>query len=256
MALVANADESAPQPQVNLKMATGFLYETVEVDGRQHAYSVYVPPEYTPDKAWPLIIFLHGSGERGSDGFKQTEVGIGRAIRLHRAWFPAIVLMPQCAADDVWWSPAMTNMVLAAANRVGAAYHLDPERIYLTGLSLGGGGCWSLGAALADRLAAIVPICAVGEQRMGVPKSLAPQLAKVPIWAFHGRRDERVPVEDSRHMVKKIEDAGGEVKFTEIPDGNHFIWNRVYEDPKLWQWLFKQRRSSSDGNATPEDSDS
>jgi predicted peptidase len=245
------ADEE-PQENVRLKMATGFLDQTVTVGDETYRYNVYVPPDYTPEKAWPMVLFLHGSGERGRDGLLQTEVGIGRAIRRQRERFPAIVVMPQCRENDAWWSGAMTQMVLGCVNQTARAYRLDPERLYLTGLSLGGGGAWWLGAVLPERFAAIVPICAIGETRMGVQESLIPRLAQTPIWCFHGESDTRVPVKEAHEMVEGIKQAGGEIKYTEFPGGNHFIWDRVYDDPKVWEWVFAQRRPGASSEVVTE----
>lgn len=254
LVIVLMAAENPAQPPA-ANTATGFIDKAVTVDDETYRYSVYVPPTYDPNQPWPAILFLHGSGERGDDGLVQTEVGIGTAIRKRRDRVPAVVIMPQCRRDDVWWSPKMTKMVLAAMNATGREYHLDPNRIYLTGLSLGGGGCWHFGALLSDQLAAIAPICAISDEQMGFKQPLAPKLTGAPIWAYHGVADKRVPVESSRKMAREIKAAGGDIRLIEYPAGTHFIWNRVYEDHEFWRWLFAQRRDAPPQTQPTQDAD-
>jgi predicted peptidase len=229
---------------------TGFIYQTLEHDGETYAYSVFVPPEYTPDRAWPVILFLHGSGESGDDGFLQTEVGIGTAIRKNYRRVPAIVVMPQCRTNQAWVGK-MAEMALRCVEETSRKYHLDPQRFYLTGLSLGGHGTWHIAAAYPGKFAAIVPICGFAElgQSTGLAAKLARRLRDVPVWCFHGANDDRVPVSKAREMVTALREAGGNVQYTEYPDGRHVIWDRVYEDPQLWKWLFAQKLDNPAGRA-------
>ncbi len=238
----AGEEEVRPAPA-----AFGFLLKTVEIEGQRVFYSVYVPPEYTHERAWPVILFLHGGGERGADGLLPTEVGIGSAIRRHREWFPAIVVIPQCSANDVWWSEAMMNRALRCVEAVSREYHLDGERLYLTGLSLGGAGTWHLGTRAAQHFAALVPICGFLElgPSSGLEAHVARDLRGVPIWVFHGALDDRVPVTKSREMVAALRAAGGNVQYTEYPEGGHNVWDQAYADPALWRWLFAQRRPAA-----------
>ncbi len=234
----------ATQPD-RLLGARGFLCFRIEFEGQVYPYVVYVPPEYDPHRPWPVILFLHGSGERGRDGLKQTEVGIGRAIRLHRSWIPAIVVMPQCPPGRRW-DGSMLRMALACVEQTSARYHLDPRRVYLTGLSLGGEGAWRLAAELPDRFAAVVPICGfVGDPRSRPPEDLVVRVARrvvhTPIWCFHGGSDPVVTVEQARTITAAIRAAGGQVRYTEIATAGHNVWDRAYNDRRLWQWLFAQR---------------
>jgi predicted peptidase len=240
MAVMAGLSLSLQEPQsqpveATPAPATGFLYKTVEFENETYAYCVYVPPEYTPQKAWPAILFLHGSGQRGRDGIKQTDVGIGQAIRRHREWIPGLVVMPQCR-PAAGWMGGMAELALRCVEQTSREYHLDPERVYLVGLSLGGAGVWHIGARLPGRFAALVPICGFGNEED------ASRLVGVPIWCFHGSADKRVPVERSREMVAAIQEAGGNVTYTEYEGGSHNVWDRTFANPKLWQWLFAQRR--------------
>lgn len=230
-----------------VRYAAGFLMRSVEAGEQKLPYCVYVPPEYDPQRPWPVILFLHGSGERGTDGLLQTEVGIGTAIRRNRARFPAIVVMPQCPPGKLWWQDEMLQFALRCVEQTSREYHLDPDRVYLTGLSLGGAGAWHLGARLKGQFAAIVPICGFAElgPATGVAETLAASLAGVPIWCFHGQADENVPAAKSREMVAAIQAAGGQVRYTEIPGAGHVIWDQVYGDAELVRWLFAQKRGTT-----------
>jgi predicted peptidase len=232
--------------------ATGFLYKTVKIDGQTCAYCVFVPPDYTPERAWPVILFLHGSGERGEDGFLQTDVGIGRALRRHRHLIPAIVVMPQCRPNQIWAGP-MAQLALRCVEETSREYHLDPQRLYLTGLSLGAHGALHLAAEHPDRFAAIISVCGFAElgQSTGLASRLARRLTGVPVWFFHGQQDTNVPVIKSRELVAAFRQAGGQVQYTEYPDGDHCIWDRVYDSREVWNWLFEQKRSPAGPDFRP-----
>ncbi len=234
-------------------MVTGFLNKTLENCDAMARYVVYVPHDYTPDKAWPLIVFLHGAGERGSDGLIQTEVGIGTAIRRHADWFPAIVLFPQCPESKFW--DVIIGDIERAMTKTQQEYRIDPDRIYLTGLSMGGYGVWLWGAKKTDTFAALMPICGGGDMSelllmsrkppvydFGSMEERVKKLSKVPIWAFHGADDETVPPDRSRRMVKLVKDAGGDVKYTEFPKTGHNSWDAAYGEEKHILWLLKQKK--------------
>lgn len=222
----------------NRSSRCGFLYQTLEFQGESFAYCIYVPPAYDAAQSWPIILALHGSGERGEDGFLQTDVGIGRALRRHHEWVPAIVVMPQCRPGMAWSGP-MAQMALRTVEETSRRYRVDPARFYITGLSLGGAGTFEIGAMVADKVAALAPICGFGSPELGG------ELADIPMWAFHGALDEHVPVEATRALIRAIEAAGGHPKYTEYPEGSHFIWDRVYGNREFWQWLLAQRRDRS-----------
>jgi len=213
---------------------TGFINKTMDLNGVLRRYAVYVPHDYRPDKAWPAIVFLHGIGERGDDGLLQTEVGIGRAIRRHADWFPCLVVLPQCP-DDVLWDKAL-DAIDAALAKTRDEYHVDPRRISLTGLSMGGFATWMYGAQRLDVYAALMPICGGGRSED------AEALAGVPIRAFHGAQDEKVPPGASRRMVEAVKQAGGNIKYTEFPGVDHNAWDPAYEDRANIKWLLRQKR--------------
>ena len=249
---------AGPTPMVQGEMpvtATGFINRTVlEQDGGvAMRYVVYVPQDYTPERAWPMIVFLHGAGERGDDGLVQTEVGIGTAIRRHAERFPAIVVMPQCPAG-LFWNVILPEMEAAVA-RTREEYAVDPERMYLTGLSMGGYGTWLWGGMDTQPWAALMPICGGGSEAEIQHLSSQPigdtfgnlsdrleRLAEVPIWAFHGADDETVPPQCTKRMVRMVREAGGDVQYTEFPDTGHNSWDKAYGDPKAIRWLLEQRR--------------
>lgn len=219
------------------KSVTGFINKTIEHNGRVHPYVVYVPPGYDASRAWPVILFLHGAGERGTDGLKQTQVGLGAGIRFYQERYPAISVFPQCLPEQRW-SGEMAAMALKTLDATMKEYRCDPDRQYLTGLSMGGYGSWLIASEDPGRFAAVAPICGGGS-----PQEMASRLTKLPIWVFHGDRDRAVPVGRSREMVQAIKDAGGAlIRYTEYPGVEHNSWDATYSNPEFASWLFEQRR--------------
>ena len=225
-----------PQPRADAAapFSTGFINRIMMVNGKERRYVVYVPFEYTPNKPWPVIVFLHGAFERGSNGLIQTDVGIGHAIRKHPDRFPCIVVMPQCP-EWGWWGNSEDSIDTALAE-TRRAYNVDASRIYLTGLSMGGNATWSYGARRLDVYAALIPICGKGNP------GDAKVLATVPIWAFHGTKDENVPVRHTRKMVEAIQNVQGNIKYTELPDADHNSWDKAYGSEDTIAWLLAQHK--------------
>ena len=244
------------QPVLARQATTGFLDRTAEVAGQQFRYQVYVPNNYPEVERWPVILFLHGAGERGSDGIKQTAVGLGQAIRMDLTRYPAIVVFPQVPTDSQWAGlPAEAAML--ALDQTMSEFQTDPDRVYLTGLSMGGRGTWHLAYQHADRFAAVVPICgwassgwppdwpAVVPDQDGDPyEALARRLREVPVWIFHGEVDPVVPVDESRKAAQAFESAGANVRYTEFLGVDHNSWDPAYASPEFSEWLFAQRRTS------------
>ncbi len=262
--LAATTLHAAPQPGANSRATTeraqsalpehpsGFLLKTLtQPGGEQMRYSVFVPPDYTPRQSWPLILFMHGSGERGDDGLLPLTVGLPRAVMRSVERAPAVILIPQCASGDVWWSPRMTRAVLTMLDTTMRDFNIDADRLYVTGLSLGGGGTWHMGAVLRDRVAALAPVCGLSEDRMQSQQSLSKAVANIPVWAFHGDQDRAVPVEETRTMVARVRDAGGAVRYTEYPGGQHNVWDQAYANPEFWEWLLARRRGEPLEQAVP-----
>jgi len=216
-------------------------------------YYVYLPKDWQA-APHPVIVYMHGSGERGDDPARATQVGLGPVVRRSRGTFPFIVVFPQAPRGSYFGMPENNARVLAALDEVLARYHGDPDRVYLTGNSLGGYGTWFLGALAPERFAALVPICGGvrGAASKGGPfaafpdnerpKEIARRLAGKPIWIFHGEDDWMVPVRNSREMATVLKAAGNEVRFTEYAGVGHNAWDRAYADPALWEWLLAQRR--------------
>jgi predicted peptidase len=221
--------------------ATGFVRQVYkDAMGQEFNYAVFVPLDYKGDKPYPLILFLHGLGESGTDG-KQVEVGIGPAIAKREKTFPSIVVFPQAAKPtreifDTWYADQPDGKrALAILDIVQKQYKVDPRRVYLTGLSMGGFGTWSLAATFPDRWAAIAPVCGGGDPKW------ADKIKHIACWAFHGEKDDAVPVKYSRQMIAALKAAGAEPKYDEYKDVGHNSWDRAYDTDGLFEWLLKQR---------------
>ncbi len=198
-------------------------------------YLLFLPAEYGEDdeKKWPLILFLHGAGERG-DNIEVVKVhGPPRIVEKDKS-FGFIVVSPQCAKND-WWPNRMETLA-ALLDEVESNYSVDPDRIYVTGLSMGGYGTWSLACRYPERFAAIAPICGGG-----IP-FLARSLKDVGVWAFHGAKDEMVPLEKSKEMVEMVKSIGGQAKLTVYPEARHNSWTAAYNNPELYEWFLKHKK--------------
>lgn len=226
---LASAQSPAP--------VTGFLDKTMTIGGVPQRYVVYVPRNYSPDRKWPVILFLHGSGERGTDGLKQSQVGLGTAVRLYPERYPAVVVMPQCAPEQRW-DGAMADFALKALDQTVAEYQGDPDRLYLTGLSMGGAGSWYLGTQHPEKWAAILSICGRGD----IP-AIASKLKEKPVWAFVGDQDQPATVQFARDVHTALKSAGSsQVRYTEYPGVPHNSWDAAYAEKELPTWLFSQKR--------------
>lgn len=221
---------------VSEQVQTGFIPKVIDVGGRSYRYAVWVPPEYTNERAWPAILFLHGKGECGDDGVLHTKVGLGKAISENPERFPAVVIMPQMPVGSQWVQPGMQTLALATLDAAEHEYRIDSKRIVLTGLSLGGFGTWALGAKEPERFCALAPVCGGGDP------ANAPVLARLPIWCFHGDSDPVVPVERSRQMVVAVKVAGGSVQYSEFPGVQHNSWDPAYGDAAVIAWMLAQHR--------------
>jgi len=242
------------QPAMAQRVETGFLDRMASVGGQGYRYQVYVPVDYTTRTDWPVILFLHGAGERGSDGILQTTTGLGPAIRRDPSRFPAIVVFPQVPTDSAWaGAPAEAAMV--ALRQTMAEYRVDVGRVYLTGLSMGGRGSWHLAYRHPTLFAAVAPICGWITQTRQLTNTpvvppdsgsqfvaLARQLRNMPIWIFHGEMDRVVPVIGSREPAAALKDAGGNVRYTEHLGTDHNSWDAAYSSREFVDWLFAQRR--------------
>jgi predicted peptidase len=199
-------------------------------------YLMFLPEGYSKNKpGWPLILFLHGAGERGSNLDKVKVHGPPKIVEKRKD-FPFIVVSPQCPEDD-WWTDKV-EVLINLLNDIIARYNVDTERIYLTGLSMGGYGSWALAAEYPERFAAVAPICGGGNRIMAF------RLKDVPVWAFHGAKDNVVPLKQSEEMVNAIKARGGDAKLTVYPDAGHDSWTETYNNKELYDWFLKHRKAS------------
>jgi predicted peptidase len=197
-------------------------------------YLLYLPADYGKDskKNWPLIMFLHGAGERGDNLGLVKKHGPPKLIEQGRS-FDFIIVSPQCP-NGIWW-PEQIEVLINLLDEIESKYRVDTDRVYLTGLSMGGFGTWTLAERYPQRFAAIAPICGGGGSY------LAYRLKNVPVWAFHGAKDKVVPVEKSKEMVEAVNAAGGDAKMTVYPEADHDSWTATYDNPQLYEWFLSHR---------------
>ena len=225
------ADESAAEAKPGQTPRS--LKKKVEVEV-QCDYLLFLPQDYgkDKDKKWPVIVFLHGAGERGSDVNKVKAHGPPKLAETTRKDLPFIVISPQCP-EGKWWDPVV---IVGLLDEVAATHAADLDRVYLTGLSMGGYGTWETATQYPDRFAAIAPICGGGN-----PHRVS-RIKHVPTWVFHGDKDEAVPVRKSEEMVEALKRAGGDVEFTRYPEAGHDSWTATYDNPALYEWFLKHKR--------------
>ena len=230
-----------------------FAPRHVQVEGRDVAYQVFVPKGWSPDREWPVVLFLHGSGERGSDNEAQLKQGLPPWLATHGDDFPAIVVAPQ-APDDTIWDGAQERTALAAMEDSVAAYHGDRSRLYVTGLSMGGYGAWQFAVDHPGLFAAAAVICGAIRAPDDMPELVvhgapegsnpyqwvAERLKPMPVWIFHGEVDDQVSPIEARNMYAALLKAGDDVRFTQFPGVNHGSWGPAYATAGLWPWMFAQ----------------
>jgi predicted peptidase len=199
-------------------------------------YLLYLPPGYERDLSarWPLLLFLHGAGERGDDLELVKLHGVARRIE-EGTGFPFIAVSPQCPPDERW----STDVLSALLDEIERGHRVDRDRVCVTGMSMGGAGTWALAIASPDRFAAIAPICGRGD-----PARVC-AIRHVPVWAFHGALDDMVPLRRSEEMVDALRGCGGNVRFTVYPDADHDSWTETYANPALYEWLLSHSRAGS-----------
>lgn len=212
-------------------------------------------PDFSGSQSYPLLIFLHGAGERGDDNVSQLKWGVLNFVTDR--WmknYKAIVIAPQLPAGMTWSNfegqfrqdgrplelgaePSKPlKMTMEVVDQIIENFNVDEDRIYITGLSMGGFGTWDALARWPDRFAAAIPVCGGGAP------STADRFAHIPIWATHGADDPTVPAIMSRLMIQALQDAGGQPGYTEYPGVGHFAWLQTYDDQYMIDWLFSQRR--------------
>lgn len=199
-------------------------------------YLVHLPDDYDadPGRRWPLVLFLHGAGERGSDVELAAVHGPPKLADAGHE-FPFVLVTPQCAESSQWVAELSTLSVLV--DEVVAAHHIDPTRISVTGLSMGGFGTWSLAVRYPDRFSSIAPICG------GLWMQSAAPISTLPVWAFHGDADDVVPVSATEQIVTELRGLDADVRFTRYPGVGHDSWTETYDNPEFYDWLLSHRRA-------------
>ena len=223
-------------------MQTPQKFQTTVTRKIELNYLLYLPADYSAksQKRWPLMLFLHGAGERGTNLTKVAVHGPPKILKDKKD-FPFIVVSPQCPTGERWRS----DELLALLDDVMKTHKVDPKRVYVTGLSMGGYGTWALASDAPERFAAIAPICGGGQT---IPILLASTekknaLRSLGVWAFHGAKDPVVKLEESEKMVSAFKQVGNkDVKLTVYPDATHDSWTQTYDNPELYKWLLEHRR--------------
>ena len=245
LAECAAADSTPGAPTTKAAVVTnstrGFQNRVfTDPDGAKHPFLVFVPLKAEAGKPAPVMLFLHGSGERGTNNLDQLMVGLGPAIWKRKASFPFVAVIPQCHAGTNWNAGGSeARRALGMLRQTQAEFGTDPDRVYLTGLSMGGSGTWSLAAQEPSAWAAIVPMCS----RPDVTKAALFTEARLPIWNFCGDKDQPATVQANRAMHEALSKAGANAKYTEYPGVGHNCWDDAYGTDALYAWLLEQSRS-------------
>jgi len=232
IALQASAAEPTPGKQV----AASTTVKVADDAGQEREvtlrYWLFVPAGYAADEAkkWPLLLFLHGGGERGDDLELIKKHGPPKFLE-GKSDFPCVTIAPQCPTGERWKAAELARLVESVAGTL----RIDRQRIYVTGLSLGGAGTWALLAEHPGLFAAAVPICGRGDV------SKVEKIAQTPVWATVGGKDSPATVQANEEMAAALKKAGGKVEFTLYPDLPHDCWTATYDEPKVWEWLFRQK---------------
>ncbi len=248
-------------PNVCVGQTAGFVEQKLMLGDTISQYQIYVPSNWSDRDSWPVILFLHGAGERGSDGVRQTEVGLGQIIRHEPQRVPAVIAFPQCREGARWSDPDMEQLAIMTMDRAIQGFKGDSTRVYLTGLSMGGSGTWHLAAKYPERFAAIAPIAAralftprMGEATVSIKpdtprtkgnKVITQRMAGIPTWAFHGRKDSIIPVVESRNMITALREMGNHPLYTEYEHIGHTSWNAAYAEPDFFPWLLSHRSQAT-----------
>jgi predicted peptidase len=199
-----------------------------------YRYLLYLPKSYAadPSKRWPLLLFLHGSGERGDDLAKVKVHGPPTLLDA-RDDFPFVVVSPQCPEGERWSADALAALLDDVTKRL----RIDLDRVCVSGLSMGGRGTWDLAMTYPERFAAIAPVCG------GALPDRACRLKDVPVRAYHGAKDTTVPLAESETVIEAVRRCGGAAELLVDPEAGHDSWTAAYSDPALWEWLLSKRRA-------------
>jgi predicted peptidase len=244
--LFALLDEChAEKPAPGIQVCQTFVSPTDE--SQQISYLLFLPCGYcqAPEQGWPLMLFLHGSGERGTGNLPLVKKhGPPKLVETNRN-FPFVVVSPQCPKETHWGSPAMLKLLSELLVDLTERFSVDANRICATGLSMGGGGAWMLAMTYPDRICAIAPMCGA------IDPVAARKIKSVPTWYFEGEDDKPGLLVSSRKLIDAIRAEGGQVRTTYYPNVGHNCWDLAYSDPKLYEWLLEQSLKSRPGTKGP-----
>ena len=253
----SSASPGSDKPRPTPVQETGFLNRRIELHGVGYRFQVYLPEEFRREdkKPWPMILFLHGRGERGVEGMWQTQTGLPQAVRDHPERWPFVIVMPQCSYPNFWTDAEMMTLAMTALDQEQAEFHTDPERTYLMGLSMGGYGAWELAKANPKRWAAIA-IASGGifwsyaperwQEASTLPGEYARAVGHTPVWLLHGSDDPVVPVKESEIMYAALKASGGNVRLWVYQGLKHDSWTRGFNEPDLPHWLLTHRLTQAD----------
>ena len=235
LAVVVTAAES---PAAGKQVAASTTVKVQGDDGQREAtlrYWLYLPAEYDakPDAKWPLILFLHGSGERGDD-LEKVKIHGPPKLAAQVQEFQFVLVSPQCPANSRWNAAELDKLV----DELATSLRIDRQRLYVTGLSMGGSGTWSLISSQPEKYAAAMPLCGRGDLEA------ADKLAKTPIWVLVGDKDRAETVQNCRDMAAALKKSGGEAKLTVYPDLPHDCWTVTYNNPEVYAWLLSHQRGA------------
>lgn len=246
LSVMAQNANAIDKPAAGKQVEQSFTM-TVDDEESSLSYWLYLPKDYGKEgKKFPLMLFLHGAGERGCQTEKVLIHGPPKLIKNGKD-FPCIVISPQCPKEDcpknIWWNHKIPTLI-GLLDNIEENFKVDTSKEYVTGLSMGGFGTWKLTAAQPNRFAAVVPICGGGDP------TTAKKLISTPIWTFHGDKDRAVPIQKSVEMVDAVREAGGKVGFSVYPGVAHDSWSETYDNPRVYEWMFSKSRP--DANSKPE----
>lgn len=235
-----------------------FLERTVALGDRTFRYRVWLPARYTKLHHWPVVLYLHGSGERGDDNLRQLSEGLAPALERFGERYKVVVVLPQCRMGEEWYGDEELQ-AFAALEQTIREFHGDRRRVYLTGVSMGGAGTWYM-ARHRRKFAAIVPVAGEVARKPDDPfpsdpppdiarivgahdpyASMAEAIGKTPVWAFHGANDDVIPPSESRSMFAALKRSGGNALYTEYAGMGHNVWDLAYANQDLVRWLLRQR---------------
>ena len=234
---------TAPAADAEAHGDAGLLTRAVAVGRNSYNYQLYVPAKLRGRKDVPVIVFLHGIGQRGAGGFVPAEGAAGALARRYLEQLPAIALLPQCDRKHFWHDREMDAMVVGALDQTIREFGADTKRVYLAGVSMGGFGAWHFASQHPRRFAAVVSICGgspiISGDRFG---AVARGVGRTPVWVFHGAEDRIVPVGESRRMVEALRAVeGSRVRYSEYAGVGHNVWLNALAEPQLLPWLLEQR---------------